>query len=935
MKNGRKSGAPESFIAGSVGFIQRKSIPKIIFGMLCRFIVAFAGASGVCLMFDNAFGFAGAYEPLKTMFVCLLFCAAWMILCVASDINIAVFAAAATAYITAFIFTVVRLGPVEAFAYVPVSMWNKLLLKLDSLGFTALSGFKAAVTECDPSTAQGEYFAKIGFYAFCAIISLIFISCLYKRVRAVPVIISSGIVMTVTFTYNLLSDNLGFLLTAASAAGMLVLLNYSAFTKQKANQKQIENESIKSFRSKRKGLVAASVPGLAALIAAALVFAVGVYPAVRIDGPAPRLTVLDGIIDGARDIFTRRLIGEEDPDAVEYDAYKKSTEPTPRNFKEKKMLTVTAGYPTAVYLRAWASDYYSTDKWTSLSEAPNGVSIVPEEITELFYKITDVNANIPARDYMTDTDCMERGFVKEFVTVKNEGLSGDTGLLASRFSTIYGIMKTDMSQKYGKEYRLLEGVGTVMMSMKNAEYGSVAYSPIYTRVDLQQLDRDAWIYENVVPYIKEYAEIRRMRTQSEEAEDPDEWLVTSKSAFYAAAEEHGYAVPEGCIINRLSYTSDAELSNIINKLSEIQKYEEYVYENCTSTPWSDGELLKKASNEAFGGRAGDKPSEIFGSAVDTARYLAEKCRYDLSPQGYTDRGSYVAQFLTAAKNGYCVQYATAGALILRAAGIPTRYVDGYLASDFYSKDGKFICSVLDSDAHAWVEVYIRGYGWMTFEMTEPMLDGIYGAPDQDGDESDTRKILPDVTHRLPDPDIEQETKEHVTHPPITETEPEGQGVPGLHGGKSTSKKTFAAFGITLLCVTAVSTVVYIYLRTVTKKAKRRLFILTRAAKGESPDPEKEIKDFSDYIFFLFAQTEVKRSSSELMDDFAKRVDRTMGSKMSFIPAARAMQKNSFGHCADKNDCKHVAEFALFLEKYTSKRLPRLKKFWYCKVRKII
>jgi hypothetical protein len=73
------------------------------------------------------------------------------------------------------------------------------------------------------------------------------------------------------------------------------------------------------------------------------------------------------------------------------------------------------------------------------------------------------------------------------------------------------------------------------------------------------------------------------------------------------------------------------------------------------------------------------------------------------------RGKDIAEyFLYEQKKGFCVHYATAGALLLRAAGIPARYVSGYLVlpTDFRENaDGTFSAMVKRKRAHAWVEVF--------------------------------------------------------------------------------------------------------------------------------------------------------------------------------------------------------------------------------------
>ena len=60
-----------------------------------------------------------------------------------------------------------------------------------------------------------------------------------------------------------------------------------------------------------------------------------------------------------------------------------------------------------------------------------------------------------------------------------------------------------------------------------------------------------------------------------------------------------------------------------------------------------------------------------------------------------------------------MHFASAAALLLRLVGIPTRYVAGYVAD--IPASGK--ANVPDSNAHAWVEVYLDGYGWEPVEVT--------------------------------------------------------------------------------------------------------------------------------------------------------------------------------------------------------------------------
>ncbi len=71
-------------------------------------------------------------------------------------------------------------------------------------------------------------------------------------------------------------------------------------------------------------------------------------------------------------------------------------------------------------------------------------------------------------------------------------------------------------------------------------------------------------------------------------------------------------------------------------------------------------------------------------------------------------------FLTQTKAGFCQQYATAMAVLVRELGLPARVAVGY-QSGTLQDDGRYL--VQSDDAHAWVEVYFEGYGWLQFEPT--------------------------------------------------------------------------------------------------------------------------------------------------------------------------------------------------------------------------
>lgn len=120
-------------------------------------------------------------------------------------------------------------------------------------------------------------------------------------------------------------------------------------------------------------------------------------------------------------------------------------------------------------------------------------------------------------------------------------------------------------------------------------------------------------------------------------------------------------------------------------------------------------------------------------------YFDENIPYTLKPGATPRREDFINYFLTDNRKGYCAHFASASTLLFREMGIPARYVEGYafsfeaaLASDEnrmkqysdyyqgYSLIGESTVldvEVSDAMAHAWVEVYIDGFGWKVVEVT--------------------------------------------------------------------------------------------------------------------------------------------------------------------------------------------------------------------------
>lgn len=165
-------------------------------------------------------------------------------------------------------------------------------------------------------------------------------------------------------------------------------------------------------------------------------------------------------------------------------------------------------------------------------------------------------------------------------------------------------------------------------------------------------------------------------------------------------------------------------------------YKYYLDDNTSGSGRIKKELFKKIKSGDY------EISDVSGKArfiLDTIAYLGSgEYEYTLSPGVTPASKDYVEYFLFEDKKGLCTHFASAAVMIFRCAGIPARYVEGFVVPEslyrgdpiykedvVVGSDGKYSkenwhyykAVVTDRYAHAWVEVYIDGIGWITVDPT--------------------------------------------------------------------------------------------------------------------------------------------------------------------------------------------------------------------------
>lgn len=183
----------------------------------------------------------------------------------------------------------------------------------------------------------------------------------------------------------------------------------------------------------------------------------------------------------------------------------------------------------------------------------------------------------------------------------------------------------------------------------------------------------------------------------------------------------------------------------------------------------------------------------FAKADALQRYLAANYAYSLDvPQQPTNQ-DFVSTFIIEGEAGYCTYFASAMTVMCRMAGLPARYVEGYVAYP----DAEGMAVVTGMEGHAWTEVYFRGFGWVTFDATPTSAEytdysGDSSSPDDSQDDPEptpeptqeptsTPEALPeDAPTPTPEPQGDPETQPS----PEPSERPSGEGESPQGTGRS-------------------------------------------------------------------------------------------------------------------------------------------------------
>lgn len=283
-------------------------------------------------------------------------------------------------------------------------------------------------------------------------------------------------------------------------------------------------------------------------------------------------------------------------------------------------------------------------------------------------------------------------------------------------------------------------------------------------------------------------------------DQPTRLSVVGRTGFFASLEGNGDAPYSITAMVPIVGDEEDPAGLTANRLRAASRdYPEEVSERFLTVP---PEVAPEGGHtaallEEILGRVSD-PENAYEIAIEMQRYLRSPDEFDYNTdlRGLACDGLSTPECFASTRIGFCQQYATTMAVMLRMAGIPSRYVSGFLPSA--RVDG--VETIEFQAGHAWVEAYFPGYGWVLFD---PTGGGLSGQVDE----------LPDgeaVAPATPAPSLAPGASAPVrTRPPLFEEGEAGPAVPGAPTSPTDPGTTAVLVVFALLLIAAVGALAFV------------------------------------------------------------------------------------------------------------------------------
>ena len=259
--------------------------------------------------------------------------------------------------------------------------------------------------------------------------------------------------------------------------------------------------------------------------------------------------------------------------------------------------------------------------------------------------------------------------------------------------------------------------------------GNIQYISVFKARDFADNNWTRWLDTRENDYSYESASLEfanALIKQKTIPLDEEEQQLAKRFKMYSPSFEDNYGAhpqfdgPYKFYIKNGNLSAYQEMGELMKKYrtnAVFASYENFVKQSYLDVPADD----KMVVEELFGKIELSDMTDKIDYINYVVGYLRENYKYTMKPGKVPEGRSVVDYFLKESKKGYCTYFATSAAIILRSAGIPTRYCAGYVVDTRLlggaDEETYQTFEVSDNSAHAWVEVYIDGYGWSVVDPT--------------------------------------------------------------------------------------------------------------------------------------------------------------------------------------------------------------------------
>ncbi len=600
---------------------------------------------------------------------------------------------------------------------------------------------------------------------------------------------------------------------------------------------------------------------------------------------------------------------------------KRSVFPKRHIFTDKKIMTVYTNTASPLYLRSWAGGTYGSESWYSVDYdygypyAEFARSNDYFELTKKFIESAELLGYGREQIGMGLTD------VSIVLAVKQKNLplpsmSGRTGAIYDGGETFY-------------PSHIYDGVSTLDSMWKGKIITNAAVIDDY---DNELLSDVIYGFYEYLCYcarnLQVTSHVGRRFVNSFYKYGNDEYIKLTSSLTGFAKSAYGAVVDDGAI------------ERVAEKLITNKELQRYFKKKHINGPEFE------TNGVFYGGYLYELSDYGRAHALEVAKivadYLADGRKYSTNPK--STGLSVTEELLFGSKEGYCVQFATVGTLIMRKLGFYTRYAEGYIAQGFKGSRGDYVyeSKITDRDGHAWCEVWIDGFGWMPLEFTpgfsESNVSGTTKPPETTPPETSESPIV--TTPPVSDTTSSDTTEKPPVTTPNTTTKPSSDTTEPKQGGADKNDDfdpvPFVVLGVVLILLIAfISSVA----SAASKKKKRLDALITRALSGNLNSEEKRIVSAALEKALAGALSAYKAlpKAGEMPESYGLRLEATLnltGLEAPISLCVDALVKQVYGFGMDENDIR-ISAFTLRALRINALRKVGIFKFIICKIKGVL